>query len=161
MAKNLWPDFDISQRPRTIKRVLLEAGAGVAEKTEEVIKFVVDTRVDDGKKFVHVCYLSESVPKACGAGFQPAGLRVFRPPGRLKTGPTSFWNRLSVPQLAFRYPFLQARHGFEQYPVEVDSEILSKTASAGNETELVKLLGQIFRSDDIKKMVVQLLDAVS
>ena len=36
----------------------------------------------------------ESVPKACGAGFQPAGLRVFRPPGRLKTGPTSFWNRL-------------------------------------------------------------------
>lgn len=39
MSKNLWPDFDSEQAPRSPKIVIEEAGAGLDEKTDGLVKF--------------------------------------------------------------------------------------------------------------------------
>ncbi len=60
MAKKqvgLWPDFKAEARPRTVRRILLEAGAGLAQQTEDQIQFVVDSKPGAGGRFVHVCYV--------------------------------------------------------------------------------------------------------
>jgi hypothetical protein len=54
---NLWPDFKAEPRPRTVRRVLLEAGEGLAAQTEDQIRFVVDTKPGGKGRFVHDCYL--------------------------------------------------------------------------------------------------------
>src|SRR5689334_2232535 len=57
MPENLWPDFEAEPRPRTVRRVLLEAGEGIAERTGGRIKFFVHTSAGGKGKFVHDCYL--------------------------------------------------------------------------------------------------------
>lgn len=57
MNRNLWPDFttvDLGQR--SPKRVLLEEGQGIAEKTDGKIEFVVRT-ANNGGKLVYDCEL--------------------------------------------------------------------------------------------------------
>ena len=39
MSENLWPDFDIGQVPRSPKAVIEEAGGGLEEKTNGLVKF--------------------------------------------------------------------------------------------------------------------------
>lgn len=39
MTKNLWPDFNIEQGPRSPKNVIEEAGDGLAKKTKNIVKF--------------------------------------------------------------------------------------------------------------------------
>ncbi len=56
--QQLWPDFQAEPRPRTIRRLLLEAGAGLGEQTGNRIQFVVDSTPGlKGKGFAHDCYL--------------------------------------------------------------------------------------------------------
>ncbi|WP_020470167.1 hypothetical protein [Zavarzinella formosa] len=39
MTKNLWPDFDIGQMPLSPKQIIEEAGAGLEEKTNGLVRF--------------------------------------------------------------------------------------------------------------------------
>ena len=39
MSKNLWPDFDIGQAPRSPKTVIEEAGGGLEKKTKSLVRF--------------------------------------------------------------------------------------------------------------------------
>lgn len=55
MSKNLWPNFDSSNQPRSPKAVVEEAGRGLAEKTKRLVQFtqntntaIKDDRVDIG-----------------------------------------------------------------------------------------------------------------
>lgn len=57
MAKDLWPDFDLARRPKTVRQILLDAGSGITNKTDGRISFVVDTSAN-GDQFIHDCYLS-------------------------------------------------------------------------------------------------------
>jgi hypothetical protein len=54
---NLWPDFEKEPRPRTVRRVLLEAGVGLADQTENRLQFVVESKPSAKGRFVHDCYL--------------------------------------------------------------------------------------------------------
>src|SRR5207302_6223865 len=67
MPENLWPDFDAEPKIRTVRRVLIEAGAGLKERTRDLIRFTVVSRPGDKGKFVHDCYLD--VP-TLGAGYR-------------------------------------------------------------------------------------------
>jgi hypothetical protein len=58
MSDNPWPDFDVTRLPRTLRRVLLEKGSGIEEKTRGTIKFFVLTKMAEGGGFIHECYLS-------------------------------------------------------------------------------------------------------
>jgi hypothetical protein len=53
----LWPDFKSEPRPHTVRSVLLEAGVELAEKTEDKIRFVVDSQPEAKGRFAHNCYL--------------------------------------------------------------------------------------------------------
>jgi hypothetical protein len=55
--EQLWPNFEDQPRPRTVRRVLLEAGAGLGEQTGKRIQFVVDSKPAAKGQFVHDCYL--------------------------------------------------------------------------------------------------------
>jgi hypothetical protein len=57
MPVQFWPDFKAEPRPRTVRSVLLEAAAGLAEQTEGRIQFVVDSKPAAKGRFVHDCYL--------------------------------------------------------------------------------------------------------
>ena len=57
MTENLWPDFDLAAEPRTVRRILIEAGAGIREKTNGTIQFEVDSSPRGGGGLVHNCYL--------------------------------------------------------------------------------------------------------
>ena len=39
MNENLWPDFDVSEAPRSPKAVIEEAGSGLKDKTKDTIWF--------------------------------------------------------------------------------------------------------------------------
>lgn len=39
MSKNLWPEFDIGQAPRSPKTVIEEAGDGLEKKTKGLVQF--------------------------------------------------------------------------------------------------------------------------
>lgn len=54
---NPWPNFDFRHPPRTVRRVLIENGSGIGEKTGDALGFRVVTRRDDEGKLVHDCYL--------------------------------------------------------------------------------------------------------
>lgn len=48
MSKDLWPDFDIGQAPRSPKAVIEEAGGGLETKTNGVVRFfVMNTSIKD------------------------------------------------------------------------------------------------------------------
>jgi hypothetical protein len=56
-AVQLWPDFKAEPLPRTVRRVLIEAGAGLAEQTKKKVQFIVDTEPGPKGRFTHVCSL--------------------------------------------------------------------------------------------------------
>lgn len=59
MPENLWPEFPMGPRPRTIRSVLLEAGVGTAERTGKKLRFDVSTSQEDGlRHFFHTCFLT-------------------------------------------------------------------------------------------------------
>jgi hypothetical protein len=124
MSDNPWPDFPKERRPRTVKRVLLEQGGGIVEKTEGDVQFYVETTSGGRDKFSHDCYLV-------------------------------------VPRLNYRYHLLRVTHGLDQYPAEIVSDSFPEEVSVGNEAELIKNLRIIFHSERTRKVVEQLLDAVS
>ena len=57
MPENLWPDFSGEPRLRTVRRVLIEAGEGLAERTEGKIHFEVESKPGGQGRFLHDCYL--------------------------------------------------------------------------------------------------------
>ena|SRR5258707_11711986 len=57
MSDNLWPDFKTLPQPRTVRRVLLEAGEGLADRTNGRLRCEVDTKPGGKARFVHEGYL--------------------------------------------------------------------------------------------------------
>ncbi len=68
---------------------------------------------------------------------------------------------LIVPAVGYRYPLLRVVQENLDYPVTVVADPCPDGSRAGNETELRKTLGLVFRSEPIKKVAPQLLDLVS
>lgn len=68
---------------------------------------------------------------------------------------------LVVPKVGYRYPLLRVVQDTLDYPVTVVADIWPKGAHAGNEAELRKDLGLVFQSDNVLKVVPQLLELVS
>ncbi len=128
MAKKqvaLWPDFNAEARPRTVRRTLLEAGAGLAEQTKSEIQFQVDSKPGARGRFVHDCYLF-------------------------------------VPTIAYRYPLCKVTEDGDPYPVTIVGDgTFRQGTGAGNEDALVENLRLLFHSDATKRVVLQLLDALS
>jgi hypothetical protein len=60
---NQWPDFLqlMPSKSKTVRRVLIEEGSGLGEKTKGDITFVVDTTPSGLGGFLHQCFLY--VPK--------------------------------------------------------------------------------------------------
>ena len=58
MPENLWPEFPMEPKPRTIRSVLLEAGAGIAERTGNRLGFDVTTSQEERRRFLYTCYLT-------------------------------------------------------------------------------------------------------
>lgn len=52
MSRNLWPDFDIGQGPRSPKSVIEEAGSGIDQKTRGLITFYSAAPIINGDKVV-------------------------------------------------------------------------------------------------------------
>ena len=120
---NQWPEFDKQPKVKTVRSVLLEEGSGVSERTDNEIRFVVESE-PSGKGFVHHCYLL-------------------------------------VPKVAYRYPLLRVSQDGLDYPVTLVADVWPQGTAAGDETELRKALGLVFRSDAVKKLVPQLRELVS
>ncbi len=68
---------------------------------------------------------------------------------------------LVVIKVGYRYPLMRIVQDGLSYPVTVVADIFPQGTSAGDEAELRKALGQVFRSDEIKDLVPQLLELVS
>jgi hypothetical protein len=68
---------------------------------------------------------------------------------------------LIVPKVGYRYPLLRVVQDQLDYPVTVVADVWPQGTTAGNEAELRKALGKVFRSDAVKKVVPQLLELVS
>ena len=120
---DLWPDYDLTgERPRTVRRVLLDAGYGLDEKTRGMVQFHVDSLPDERGVLAHTCYLIAS-------------------------------------RIGYRYPLLKVvEHSTGGYPVNVVADVWPEGVLAGNEAELLKDLGLVFRSDPAKKAVLNLID---
>jgi hypothetical protein len=121
---NQWPDFATMAKPKTIRSVIIEEGAGISEKTNGAIRFEVDSSPHGKGGFVHYCSL--------------VAIKV-----------------------AYRYPLLRVVQDGLDYPVTVIADTFPQGAAAGNEEELRKDLGLVFRSDVTKRVVLQLLDLLS
>jgi hypothetical protein len=121
---NQWPDFGSMERPKTIRRVIIEEGAGISEKTGGAIRFEVESSPSGKGGFVHHCFLAAH-------------------------------------QVGYRYPLLRVVQEGLDYPVTVVADPFPQGAAAGNEKELRKDLGLVFRADVTKKVVLQLLDLLS
>jgi hypothetical protein len=57
MPDNLWPDFDAEPQLRSVRRILIEAGAGLAERTGSRLQFIVDSKAAGKARFSHDCFL--------------------------------------------------------------------------------------------------------
>jgi hypothetical protein len=59
MPDNPWPDFDLTKNRSSVRNVILELGRGISEKTQDLIRFHVDTTLESSpdQKFVHRCTL--------------------------------------------------------------------------------------------------------
>jgi hypothetical protein len=68
---------------------------------------------------------------------------------------------LIVPAVGYRYPLLRVVQEKLDYPVTVVADLYPDGFRAVDETELRKVLGLVFRSEPVKKVVPQLLDIVS
>ena len=122
---NQWPDFTKKiRKQKTVRRVIIEEGAGVSERTDGEITFVVESKAVGIGGFVHHCFLY-------------------------------------VPKVGYRYPLLRVVQTSFDYPVRVFADVWPQGTGAGNEAELRKDLGLVFRSDATENTVLQLLDLVS
>lgn len=120
---NQWPDFTKMDKPKTVRSIIIEEGAGISEKTNGNVTFVVESEPGTGG-FTHHCFLF-------------------------------------VPKVGYRYPLLRVVQASFDYPVNVHADVWPQGASVGNEKELRKNLGLVFRSDATKNVVLQLLDLVT
>ena len=68
---------------------------------------------------------------------------------------------LVVTKVSYRYPLMRVVQDGLNYPVTVVADIFPHGSPAGNEKELRKALGLVFRSDVVKNVVPQLLELVS
>jgi hypothetical protein len=68
---------------------------------------------------------------------------------------------LNVPAVGYSYPLLRVLQEKLDYPVTVLADLYPDGFRAGDETELREILGHVFRSEPVKKVVPQLLDMVS
>jgi hypothetical protein len=68
---------------------------------------------------------------------------------------------LIVPAIGYRYPLLRVVQEKLDYPVTVVADPYPDGSRAVDETELRKILGLVFRSEPVRKVVPQLLDMVS
>jgi hypothetical protein len=132
MTENLWPDFDLATKPRTVRRVLIEAGAGLQEKTKGTIRFEVDTAPHGKGGFVHNCYLV-----APGLGYRYPLLRVEQ---GVEPYPVTVYSE-------------QRKGGT---PVGSRGQ-----SPEQNERALVEHLREVFKSELTNRIVLQLLDAIS
>jgi hypothetical protein len=122
---NQWPDFTKKiAKHKTVRRVIIEEGAGISEKTAGEITFVVESKPEGKGGFAHFCFLY-------------------------------------VPKTGYRYPLLRVLQSNLNYPVQIFADVWPQGVAAGNEAELRKDLGLVFRSDATENTVLQLLDMVS
>src|SRR6516164_4591402 len=54
MANDLWPDFGSLPRVRSVRRVLVEAGKGLAEKTRGLVNLEIESAPKGKGQFTHV-----------------------------------------------------------------------------------------------------------
>ena len=71
MAENLWPDFDLDAQSRTVRRILIETGMGIEEKSHGAIRFEVESQPRAEGGLVHNCFLV-----AQGLGYRYPFMRV-------------------------------------------------------------------------------------
>ena len=122
--RSLWPDFDLTERPRSIRRAILDAGSGLEDKTEGKIRFQVESVPSEQGGFTHNCYLF-------------------------------------APEIDYRYPFLKViEHASSGYPVNIVADVWKQGALAGDEKALIDSLGLVFRSDSVKKAILNLVDVL-
>jgi len=63
MSKNLWPDFDIGQAPRSPKIVIEEAGGGLEKKTKGLVRFYpMNTSIKDNEVEVVFSLYTPTLP---------------------------------------------------------------------------------------------------
>lgn len=60
-------------KPKTVRSIIIEEGAGIAEKTKGEIRFIVDSQPGDGGGFVHHCFL-----EVIKAGYRYPLMRVVQ-----------------------------------------------------------------------------------
>ena len=53
---NQWPKFDEPTREKSVRSVLLEEGSGISERTDDKIRFAVESEVEGGSACIHHCY---------------------------------------------------------------------------------------------------------
>ena len=54
---NQWPDFSTMTKPKTIRRIVIEEGDGIVEKTNGEIRFIVESQRGNSGGFIHQCFL--------------------------------------------------------------------------------------------------------
>ena len=68
---------------------------------------------------------------------------------------------LVAEKINFRYPFIKVSHTLEPYPVIVEADDFPQGTPVGDENELINKLMLIFTSGQTRKIVCQILDALS
>lgn len=118
---NQWPELSELPKTKTVRSVLIEEGSGVAERTNNIVQFVVETERGRRSGFTYKCYLH-------------------------------------VPNAAYRYPFLSVEQEGLDYPVVIYADNWPQGGAAGNERAFRENLGLVFRSDAVKRLLVQLVE---
>jgi len=79
------------------------------------------------------------------------------------SGNGGFLHRCSlfVPKVGYRYPLLRVVQDGLDYPVTVVADTFPHGSVASKEEELRKVLGQVFRSEAVKNVVLHLLDLLA
>src|SRR5260221_497481 len=72
---NQWPDFSKLPKPKTVRRILIDEGNGLAERTDGDVTFLVESEpaATGGGGFMHRCFLN--VPKV---GYHYPFMRVVQ-----------------------------------------------------------------------------------
>lgn len=121
---NQWPDFKQLPKAKSVRRVLLEEGNGISERTNDEVHFVVESEPQEGRGFIHRCFLH-------------------------------------VPKIGYRYPLLRVVQDNFDYPVTVVADNWPQGQPADDEPHLRRMLGLVFGSEAVVKLVPQLLELVS
>lgn len=118
-AISLWPDFKVETKPRGMRQILLDAGGGLADRTNGVVEFAVET-VQTVEGFSYRCYLTVR------------GQRYKVELCSVETGHTSFPATLYEPRGA-------------------------GVGGIGDEDALLQHLARVFRSEQTKQTVLNLM----